>query len=122
MPSNSHGDRDKIGHERKKKSEVGGEKHYRGVRKRPWGKYATGIRDSNRKGIRIWLGTFNSAEEAAMAYGSSALSIRGPRAILNFPIINSHFMSSQAFKEEESLGSGDHIAKEEEEEEGGKNM
>ncbi|XP_057836591.2 ethylene-responsive transcription factor ERF095-like [Cryptomeria japonica] len=115
IPLSSRGDRDEIGNERK---QVGGEKHYRGVRKRPWGKYAAEIRDSNRKGIRIWLGTFNNAEEAAMAYDRAAISIRGPRAIINFPIINSHLMSPQAFKEEkESLHSGDHIIKEEKEEE-----
>ncbi|KAG9128979.1 hypothetical protein Leryth_014751 [Lithospermum erythrorhizon] len=59
-------------------------KKFIGVRQRPWGKWVAEIKDSS---VRLWLGTFKTAEEAAMMYDQAAIKYKGPKARTNFPVL-----------------------------------
>ncbi|XP_050221064.1 ethylene-responsive transcription factor CRF4 [Mercurialis annua] len=72
-----------ISHRPEKLSSNNNGRKFRGVRQRPWGKWAAEIRDPAKR-VRLWLGTFETAEEAAIVYDNAAIKLRGADALTNF--------------------------------------
>ncbi|KAB2598958.1 ethylene-responsive transcription factor WIN1-like [Pyrus ussuriensis x Pyrus communis] len=77
---------------------------YRGVRQRHWGSWVSEIRHPLLK-RRVWLGTFETAEEAARAYDEASVLMSGRNAKTNFPITTT---TTQSNSTRAPVGSSDH--------------
>ncbi|KAK3228225.1 hypothetical protein Dsin_008087 [Dipteronia sinensis] len=99
----------------RRKSSSRGHHRFVGVRQRPSGRWVAEIKDSLQK-VRLWLGTFDTAEEAARAYDDAARALRGANARTNFELPQSSESNTGAnrvfaenmepFSFEEVCGSG----------------
>ncbi|KAI4298163.1 hypothetical protein L6164_031755 [Bauhinia variegata] len=69
----------------RRKSSSRGPHKFVGVRQRPSGRWVAEIKDSLQE-VRLWLGTFDTAEDAACAYDTAARALRGPTARTNFDL------------------------------------
>ncbi|XP_073304720.1 dehydration-responsive element-binding protein 2D-like [Primulina huaijiensis] len=67
---------------------------YKGVRQRTWGKWVAEIREPN-SGQRVWLGTFDTSFDAAVAYDAAARKLHGPDAKVNLPLLYEEKSKSQ---------------------------
>lgn len=66
-----------------------------GVRQRPSGRWVAEIKDSSQR-VRLWLGTYDTPEEAARAYDEAARALRGENARTNFAARNPNPNPNQA--------------------------
>ncbi|EYU25030.1 hypothetical protein MIMGU_mgv1a019394mg [Erythranthe guttata] len=69
----------------RRKTSSRGHHKFVGVRQRPSGRWVAEIKDSLQK-VRLWLGTFDTAEDAARAYDKAARQLRGANARTNFEL------------------------------------
>ncbi|KAK8489114.1 hypothetical protein V6N13_046816 [Hibiscus sabdariffa] len=76
---------DGVASRKKKKPSSRGHHRFVGVRQRPSGRWVAEIKDSSQK-VRLWLGTFDTAEDAARAYDEAARALRGANARTNFEL------------------------------------
>ncbi|KAL2461622.1 AP2/ERF domain-containing protein [Abeliophyllum distichum] len=66
-----------------------------GVRQRPSGRWVAEIKDSSQR-VRLWLGTYDTPEEAALAYDEAARVLRGENARTNFVTVDSSLVQSDS--------------------------
>lgn len=84
MVKTAPGKMDRRSHQPEKDGSSGSGSRFKGVRMRKWGKWVAEVRLPNSR-ERIWLGSYNTPEQAARAYDAAVFCLRGPAATFNFP-------------------------------------